>query len=192
MTVTEYLIERVNEKGWMSLSSLYFDNALVVNIFNSRGYIAYSPSKDMFYFTGAEDTSNTDCIERKYVALDNKYVGQSQMITVVGGEHLQHFDIHLFSHYRFINDDQEVYPTPVVPTPDEIKALVVDPETGLVDGEDVITQMNGEQISCRSLYPDNKITDYSGLKIVNYQKFIKNHEKFIAALNTMLGVSDAI
>lgn len=192
MTVSEFALERINEKGWLSLASLYFDNALVINIFNTRGYVAYSPSKDMYFFLGVEDSTNTDCIERKFVALNNKFVGQAQMISVIGGEHMQHFDINLFSHRRFINDEQEVFPTPEVPTPDDVMGIELDPETGLVEGKDEVTLMNDEKIACINLYPDNKYEEYSGLKIKSYQTFMKNHEKFIAALNTMLGVSDAI
>lgn len=39
--LTKQLVKTVNEKGWLAISSLCFDNSVIVNIMNSGGYVAF-------------------------------------------------------------------------------------------------------------------------------------------------------
>lgn len=196
MALIDFLKSQINEKGWLAISSLYFDNGYVLNVFNTRGYVAYSDAMECFFSYNALDSTDSESVENKYSILRYEHFGMTQVITAVGYDHLQHIDLAQYSHYNFYNDAQEETPYPKIPTKDEITALTPDPETGLYPGTDTITKMSGEPTSAIPMYNDFfdpyvKNEPYSGARVDHWQTFYKNQEKFVTLLAAAYGVSDA-
>ena len=191
MSISDFLQKRINDKGWFSVGNIYFDNSFVIHPFTSKGYVALSPEADMMFTLGKLDSANTDALEKEYLVLNNRYIGFQQTIVCVGLDQLQHFEAMLYSHERFVEHEKE-FPLPKIPSITDIEAMTPDPETGLYDGMDEVTLMDGRKISTIALYPNNPYDTYSGLRIRNYQRFITNQKFFVKACNELFGLSDCI
>lgn len=197
MAVLDLAVKQIVDKGWLSLTSLCFDNAYVINIFNTRGYVAYSKSQACFFCTGGLDSTDSESIESKFNAFDAGHVGMQQVITCVGEEHLQHFDMALYSQYRFVWDEQTVMPYPTIPTKTEIEALTPNPDTGLYDGYEQMEMYDGRLVSVIPMYKKffNYPVDgqpFSGAKIDSWKQFYLNQKKFMVMLKDGFGITDAI
>lgn len=198
MALLDFLKERVQTDGWLSLSSLYFDNGLTINIFNTRGYIAMSDAKECVFTFNCLDSSDTEIVENKLVIMRRDHAGLQQALTVVGYDHMQHFDIAMYANYDYFSDEQEATPYPTIPKEAELTAMEPDPETGLYDSAttDTVTRMSGLDISTIPLYnqffdPYVKDWQYTGARIDYWKKFYNNHTKFVQMLSDAYGVSDA-
>lgn len=189
MAMLDVLTGRIKEKGWLAISNLYFDNSYIINIFATRGYVAYSPSNEVFLAYSCLDSTDSSVVEGKFITMDKNHCGMQQNITVAGQEHLQHFDFATYSHYNWYNDDQESTPWPNIPAEAEIRAFTKNPETGLYDGTDTATMINYRERSCVAMY--GKEHPYSGANVEAWQAFYKNHDKFVKMLNECYGISDA-
>ena len=188
----DFLVERLNEKGWLSISTLYFDNSYCMNIYTSRGYVAFSPSRNLFFSYNCLDTTDSKVVENTYAILDRVNIGQQQNITVAGSDCLQHFDIAQYSHYdHYYYDEQEKTPYPDIPTKDTIMGFTLNPDTGLYENADIAHMVNDTEVSVYPLYPKEKEI-YSGAIIANWQRFYKNQEKFCKMLGEAYGVTDAM
>ena len=79
-------------------------------------------------------------------------------------------------------------------TPDEIKAIQLDPDTGLADETQysIGETLDKQKWSCIEAFPDAPWDQAVGFRIKVWQDFYKEHEKFCTAMNTFLGVSDCI
>lgn len=199
MAMFDFLKERITASGWLSLSSLYFDNGLTINIFNTRGYVAMSDTAECFFCYNTLDSTDTDQVENKYVMMRRGYHGMQQNITVVGYEHMQHFDLAQYSHYGFYWDEQEQTPFPKIPTKAELDAITLDPVTELADPTttDTVETLSGRQVSVISMYNDffdpyTKDWQYSAARIKEWKQFYANQEKFKTLLNDAYGISDAV
>lgn len=194
MPMVDLLLDRIKEKGWLSISSLYFDNGMSFNIYNTRGYIAYSPSHECFFAFSCLDSTDTANVENQYIAMTREIIGMQQTVTCVGQEHMQHFDYAMYSHYCFYEDDQEKTPWPEIPTRAEIEAMEKNPETGMYDGADVVHRMSGEEDSAIALYKKGEIPHnrYSGAVIDYWKRFYKNQDKFVKMLAECFNITDAI
>ena len=154
------IIERqITEKGWLSLSTLYFDNAYSIDVYNTRGAVAYSKADQCFFALNGLDSTDTAIVEHKVAVYDNHHIGNQVNLTVSGEEHLQHYDIALYAHYRLLFNDMDSsiikadeIPEIQIPTPDEVKALTMNEETGLFDGTDTVTMLGGNQVSTIGFY----------------------------------------
>ena len=103
------IIERqITEKGWLSLSTLYFDNAYSIDVYNTRGAVAYSKADQCFFALNALDSTDTAIVEHKVAVYDNHHIGNQVNLTVSGEEHLQHYDIALYAHYRLLFNDMDL------------------------------------------------------------------------------------
>lgn len=191
MAVLDFFRERLNVTNWLGFSNFYFDNALTIDVYASRGYVAYSPSKECFFCYTTLDSTNSALVEHVYNRIENRLIGTQQNICVIGDEHLQHFDLATYSHYCFYNDEQEETPWPKIPTKAELDAMTEDPVTGLFPGTDTLTQMNQEEISSIELYKDWDVP-YSGAIVKDWKRFYKNQAKFVVMLGQAYGVTDAI
>ena len=193
MALVDFITKQIQEKGWLALSNLYFDNSLTMNVFNTRGFIAYSPSQEMFFCLNCLDSTDSAQVEYTYALMDSKnYIGMQQNLTAAGQEHLQHFDMALYSHFRFYDDlaSDEKFPTPTIPTKDAIMAMTAD-DSGLYPDTDTVTQMDYTKESAIGMYPRD-FKYYSGAWVRNWQCFYKNQEKFKTFLSEFLGITDAI
>ena len=48
MSMLDRLLTVVKDKGWLAISSIYFDNNFVIQIPNSWGAVAFSEADDCF------------------------------------------------------------------------------------------------------------------------------------------------
>ena len=94
MALIDFLKSQITEKGWLAISSLYFDNGYVLNVFNTRGYVAYSDAMECFFSYNALDSTDSESVENKFSILRYEHFGMTQVITAVGYDHLQHIDLH--------------------------------------------------------------------------------------------------
>lgn len=188
--VLDYFAEQLAAKDWLGISQLYFDNSFIINVYLTRGYVAYSPGKQLFFSVSALDSTDTKIVEDTYVTMQREYIGMQQNLTVAGADHLQHIDLALYSHYNFYNDDDPKCPYPTIPSRAKIMAMTADPKTGLYSGCDEATFIDGRTESTLALY--DKTSPYSGANPKTWQRFYKNQEKFKTFLKDGFGVSDAI
>jgi hypothetical protein len=209
--ILDFCLERLQASDWLGLSTLYFDNAYTINVFASRGYVAYSSSKKCFFAMGCLDSTDSTLVDNTYAVLEHHILGQQQNVTVIGDDHLQHIDVAQYSRYQFYNDAQTVMPWAHIPTRATIMGLEKDPVTGLYPNTDTVGMIpsNPNQdpntteriISAIGFYPqeegaqqksDPNMWYYSGAIIDNWKRFYVNQEKFRKMLNDAFGVSDAI
>lgn len=188
--IRDFFLERLKAKGWLSISSLYFDNAYAIDIFTTHGYVAYSPGKDLFFTTNCLDTTNTQIIEDTYIALDRRKISQQYALTVSTGDCLQHFDLALYTHYTQYSDDQTESPWPEIPTKDEIMGYTLNEETGLYDGPAIAEYISGEQKSVVPMFKDGFMQ--SGARIAEWQRFYRAQERFCKMIGEMTGIGDCI
>lgn len=186
-----FFLEQLNKKGWLGISNLYFDNAYMINVYLTNGYVAYSPSKEVFFAVGTLDSTDTSIIEKRYVTMDRRTIGMQQNLTATGADMLQHFDVAMYSHYGFYQDADTKTPYPTIPTKDAIMALTKDPKTGLYGGTATAELINGETFSVVDMYPDRKDL-VSCANVETWQTFYTNQTKFVQMLKDGFGVSDAI
>ena len=193
VSMLDHLHTQLTEKGWLSISNIYFDNHYLLHVFNTRGFVAYSKSNECFYELRPLDSTHTSIVEHKLVAFDNKWIGHQQNITIAGDEHMQHFDVATYAHRDFFTDAEGDLPIVKIPTQAEIEALTKNPDTGLYDGLDTVTTLDPiNKFSTKCLYPDNPEVHYVGAVIDYWKEFYANHDKFKTYLSTFLGVTDAL
>lgn len=206
MPELNFLTKRVQEAGWLSIATLFFDNAYTVEVFNTNGYLAYSPAQECFFILNALDSTDSEEMMYKFVFHNGRHLGQEHVMTVVGSEHLQHFDMAMYAHSEFFRPlNDKPFPYPTIPTPAELEALQPDPDTGLYDetqydlvykGSTYTRALTGAKESAISMYEDfypaKESNLYSGARITKWKQFYENHQKFLTALNDWLGVSDGI
>ena len=191
MSMLDRLITIVNDQGWLAISSLYFDNNMVIEICNSYGAIAYSQADDCFYTYNAVDQGYTEIIEGKLIVFDNSHIGQQQVLTCVGTEHMQHFDIAQFTHYGSYPDKTDKFPFPTVPAPTDLDQYTLNTETGLYEGpKATIAHMkDNTDISVIPFFDKNTQWYESAARIEYWKKFQENHQKFLDFLDDGYGIS---
>lgn len=201
MALREYVRKVIEEKGWLAISSLCFDNAYIINIFNTSGYVAFSPSEQMYMSYNSLDTTDTEAIESQYCIIPMHETACQMAITFADEECLQHFDMASYGHYNFLyNDEADKAAFAKIPTKDEIMACVKDPDTGLYTGPGITvnaTRLSGKDQSVIPMYEEyydwfNKGEYFSGARVDFWVKFYQNHEKFKVLLAEKFGITDAI
>lgn len=208
--VHDFFLERLQKDDWLGLSTVYFDNDYTIDVFATRGYVAYSPSKKCFFTLSCLDSTDSAVVEGTYATIENKLLGLQHNISVAGYEHMQHFEIAQYSRYQFYNDEQTVMPWAHIPSRDTIVNLVKDENTGLYPGTDTVglitnypssREPSERIISAIGFYPQTdgaqQIKDpdrwyYSGAIVDGWKRFYNNQEKFKKMLADAFGVTDAI
>lgn len=189
-SIRDFFLERLKAKGWLSISSLYFDNAYVIEIFTTHGYVAYSPGRGLFFTLNCLDTTNTQIVENTYIALDRRKISQQYALTVSTADCLQHFDLALYNHYTAYDDNQTEAPWPEIPTKDQIMAYTLNEETGLYNGPAIAEYISGEQKSVIPMFKDGFMQ--SSARIAEWQQFYRAQERFCKMVSEMTGVNDCI
>lgn len=190
MSMLDRLVNIVNEQGWLAISSLYFDNNMVIPVSTTSGNIAYSEADDCFYTYKPIDQGYTEIIEGKMIAYDKNHLGPQWALTCVGTEHMQHFDIAQYMHYDDIMDERlDAYPYPEVPKQSDVESMTKDEETGLYAGTDIATMKNMEQISTIGFFDKSLPIHYSGARVDYWKEFYENHQKFLDMLQSAYGIS---
>lgn len=219
MSMVDLCIKRIQENGWLSLSSLYFDNSYVITIYASRGYVAYDPTDKCFIASNCMDSSDTANIENRFNVIygyKTGHVGMQQTVTFVDDAMLQHFDTAMYCHYCYFRDDQTDMPYPKIPTEDELRAFVKPEKPKLVnpkkrddplgvlptydkiyEGEDLdrVVMLNNVEVSTVNLYKEFEEKynlPYSGAVVGEWLMWYDNHKKFVDMLSKAYGISGAI
>jgi len=212
MTAAEILLKYVEAHGWYSVANIYHDNEYSHQPHGANGLICASPSMEVLFTAGKVDFENSDIIDHKYVVTPYKHIDFEQSVTVLPFEHIQRFDALTFTqaHHFELQGPVGDFPIPTLPSPDEIMAIVVDPETGKAEGHPtaVLTNRrytdkvrNGEdekyatEIAVFDVHPDHpewSNDKFMGLRIKNIQTFIENQRLFCQRCNAMFGVSDCV
>ena len=201
--VFDFFYESLKKLDWLGISTLYFDNAFMIEIPNCEGYIAQCTSNECFFVMKHLDHTLSSIVEGKYAVMDQYSIGPQTNITVASTNHLQHFDLALYTRKNYYSNDQKKMPYPKIPTRAEIMGMTIDPETGFAAGADEVTRMNGVQQAAICMFegtdetatldkPESYHKPYVGAVVSEWQKFYKNQEKFKTLLNEMYGVTDAI
>lgn len=190
MTVAELLVSRVQQYGWLPVGHIFCDNGYTVNPFVT-GEVCLSPGNEMLFAATTYDSADTACLE-KYVVGNPVYTGMQKSIVCIGFDHIQHFDINLFNQELAWTNTPNAYPIPNLPTPATMEGITLDPDTGLADGYTIAQKMDGTKIAVVDLYPDMDILNTSGLRIKEYQDFLKKQKLFVAAIKKLTGFSDCI
>lgn len=217
MAISDKLIKVVKSKGWAAIASLYFDNALGVEVYNSRGYVTINPDEGLVYAKSIIDITDTTKMEGQVVIMPEKRTFNQQTIAVYDMECLQSFELAHYSHWDYITDENSIMPMPKVPTKDEIMAYTLsadDPIGKLYDENgrykqfrrfdnadtaelrkpSVLTYTNlpKEDVTLTPEY-ESVISLYdddvkrASLVIGWWQMFFKNQEKFMEAIKAEYG-----
>lgn len=212
MTAADFLLDYVGKHGWYSVTNIFYDNEYSTQPHTINGYICASPSRECIFTHNSIDTENTPIIERNYVTAPYGHIDTEQTITVIPFDFVQRFDCLLFAqghHYtsRGLATD---YPIPTVPSPEEIEAIQLDPETKLASGYPIVVKTdrrysdkarNNEdpkyatEISVVDLHPDHpewSNDKFMGLRIEDVQNFIANQKLFASRCNAMFGIDDCV
>ena len=147
LALKEELFRLVKEKGWLAFSTLYFDNTATCNIYRTDGKVAISESKNCAYWFGCRDIIDSDCIESKYVSMNNdtnnRKLSHQMSLIMEDLDCLQHADIATYCYNTFLSDRQtggglitetDPYPYPEYPTETDLLGLTYDKKTGLFTG----------------------------------------------------------
>lgn len=189
--LSSFLIDTIKEKGWLAVSDIYFDNAINLSVYHSRGYVAIAPNDGLVFFYTNMDAANTFTIEDRIVVMDKGYSGQQQVITCQCLDCIQHVNFAMYSHYRFYADEQDVTPIPKIPTEKDMEKYVKNPETGLYEGADIAEMVSGKRVSVVSMY--DKDFPYNSAAVIDWWKlFEKNRKKFNVVIRDYFGISDLI
>ncbi|MCM1230233.1 MAG: hypothetical protein NC489_08870 [Ruminococcus flavefaciens] len=192
--ISDFLIKQIKEKGWLSVGNIMFEDGVpVLNPATTEGNICLSPGSELVFSTSRMDTHNTYVIENAYLAQDFSRAGVEQTIVVEPFDRLRHFDTLLLSQWIRQNADETAYVAPKYPKPADIEAMVPDEETGLFPDTDTFMCINGVEESTISPYPkDTVVSDYVGIRVAGYKKFLENQKKFCQLIKDLYGLSDCI
>ena len=199
--LTDYLVQLIKDRGWLAISSIYFDNSYIINVFNTSGYVAYSPSQKVYMSYNSIDSTDSEAIESRYCLIPMRRSSFQMALTFADEACLQHFDVAAYAHYGFLYEDtKDTAAFAKVPTPADLAALTYDETTGLYSGpkvEIVAERLSGMEQSIIPLYGDDfdyfkKGEPFSGARVENWISFYRNHEKFKTLLANQFGIADAI
>ena len=190
-SVADFLVKRVKDKGWFSVGCLYVDNCYAMNPFDLGGRICMSESAQVIIIPNQYDSVNTAILDN-YMAHDPKYIGFHQTVSIFGFDHLQHFDANLFQYSMVYPEGADQFILPEIPTADEINAIVLDPDTGMVDGYPVGRQLNKKEMALYDVHPNLPTDKAFGIKIAKLQSFYRDQKQFAQAMNTFLDLNDCI
>lgn len=137
-SISDRLIKVIDEKGWLALSSIYFDNAVALTMNTSSGRVAYSKSEGLVFWISNQDILDSANTENGLIHMDPSFMGHQTHLVVQDIECTQHFTMALYAKMNFYWDGQDAFPVPKIPTKDEIMAMEKDEATGLYPGTDTI------------------------------------------------------
>lgn len=189
----DLLLRYVREHTWFYVASIFHDNGAVTQPHIANGCICFSNDLGALLSTGTLDSSNSDALEGRFLAMPRHTASFQETIQVFPAEMIQRFDVLLFSQFVTYEcqDLMKDFELPTFPNHEELMALEPDPETGLYPDQDVVGELNWDEVSTYNLFPNRKsLDDYIGIKIKQYQDFHKNQKLFCERMNTLFGVSD--
>ena len=197
----------ISEKGWLAISSLYFDNSSICDVMASGGHVAFCEATNSVYWFTILDSTDTSLVEHNYSIMSHRKIGQQIVLVQQDLDCLQHVQYAMYAHKRFFqNVEGESLPYPTLPAEAELAALELDEETGLYSGTDgVVEMMTPFSHTTQKKYPKEKSAyllydafyptcDHleSSAPVEHWKKFYEEHAKFIKMVEAYLGVSGCI
>lgn len=198
------LVEQVKSNGWLSLSSITFDNNSVYNVFACSGNIGICEDKGILVFMSLEDVTNTTMIMNKLATTKDEYVGQVRTNTFQDMDCLQWFQAATYNYYRnFIgykfkqeNDidhiADETYPVATWPSDQDILGCTYNPDTKLWEGMDnLATAEDTGKFKQRSVIPLYETNDdsMSSAIVSEWKKWYSYHNLYIQYIQEQYGLT---
>ena len=176
---------------------MFEDVVPCINPISSAGMVCLSPSKQLIFSIVRMDTHMSYVIEEGHLAQDVYNAGVQQTVVCEPFDRLRQFDLLLFTNKIHWDAAGEKILVPKIPTVDTMMGIKLDKETGLADesAADIITSVDDKQCSAVNLYPYDEtlnVRDYKGLRVKEYQEFIKNQKAFCAFMKEFAGIGDCI
>lgn len=193
--ISDFLIKQVKEKGWLSVGNIMFEDAVpCINPITNAGYVCLSPGSELIFSPSRMDTHNTYVIENGYLFTDFGKAGVQQTINVNPFDRLRQFDTLILSQIYWDSEDGESILVPKYPDIATVEGMIQDPETGLYPNTDIVErEVSGIKESTISPYPTLvNVQDYIGIRVKEYQTFLKNQKKFREFIQNLYGLSDCI
>lgn len=192
MSLLNLVEQQATKYGWLSLSSLYFDNGYVINVYNTNGYIAASKDMECFFTLNPLDSTDTEIIEHSHVRMPYGYISMQHNVTASRFEDLQHTDFAMYAHKRFYTDligTETTIPTPKYPDSTVLDGYVFDENLGLYTNSDVAVGKDDSGVSVIPVY-DGSVFPYVGADIEGWKLFNHTQEKFKAYIKSLFGAID--
>lgn len=202
------------DKGWLAISSLYFDNSSICNIYNTGGYVTLCEATNSVYWMSVLDSTDTSICENIYVSMDPFRIGQQVTLIQQDLDCLQNVAYAMYAHRRFfsVDDDKEI-PYPTIPTEAELEALELveseafgphdrvygDSDGLVVEWHDRTKHQEHKDsslyMSAIPLYKDfdPTLAELDSAAIVDsWKTFYANHKKFITMIEAYFGASGCV
>ena len=81
-SISDRLIKVIDEKGWLALSSIYFDNAVALTMNTSGGRVAYSASEGLVFWLSNQDILDSANTENGLIHMDPSFMGHQTHLVV--------------------------------------------------------------------------------------------------------------
>lgn len=195
----EQLVSQIQANGWMSISSITFDNASTLNVVQSSGAVGIDVTNGICVYRSCEDTANTQLIENKAVTFDKYHIGMMQTIVMHDMDCLQWYQNALYTfRYTYDNpaktfDDMKNHPWPLTTYPSEadILAATFDPDTKLWTCNGVATALDTGKLKERSVIPlfDEEAKTMSSAIISEWYIWYTEHQLFKDFVQAQYGLT---
>lgn len=184
----ELLVKQVQNHGWLSVSSVTFDNVSVVNIAHQSGDVGIDVNNGIVIWTSTEDTANTQIIMNKVATQDVRKIGLAQTVVMQDIDCLQWWQAALLTYnYTLENpaktfDDMKNHPIPTITYPSEsdILSATYDEETGLWTCPNVATALDAGMFRDMSVVPlyDSDVNTMSSAIVEEWFRWYTEHQRF--------------
>lgn len=113
--MNEHLIKMIENKGWMAIESLYFDNAMEVDINATRGFIAISKSIDCVITLDTIDSVDMMKLQTTLVRFAKGNLSHGTSIVLADLAGLQRYNIATYAKSTMFNGRKEIVFPQVIP-----------------------------------------------------------------------------
>ena len=197
--LSEQLVSQIQKNGWMSISSLTFDNLSVANVVMQSGAIGIDTANNLCIFQSNEDIVYTQIIENKAVTFDKRRIGHMKTIVFQDLDCLQWFQAAQYTfNYTYENpaktfDDMANHPWPITTYPSEadILSATFDEETGLWTCPNVATALDTGALEERSVIPlfEEEAKTMSSAIVSEWFIWYTQHNLFKDYINSQFGLT---
>lgn len=111
----EHLIKMIENKGWLAIDSLYFDNAMEVDINSTRGYIAISKTINCVITIDTIDSLDMMKLQNTLVKFADTNLGHGTSIILGDLEGLQRYNIATYAKSSMFSGKKEITFPQIIP-----------------------------------------------------------------------------
>lgn len=194
----ELLVNQVKTNGWLSVSSVTFDNLSLFDVAQQGGFVGIDPANNVAVWASCEDTANTQVIENMVATQDNRQIGLMQTTVFQDLDCLQWWQAALltFSHpfQHKINKTEDILdvknkPLPIITYPKEadILSATYDPKTDKWNCKNVATALNIGLFGTRSVIPlyEESVNTLASALVDEWYLWYTRHKLFKDYIKTM-------